>query len=184
MYMNEPAVQLIAMLGQPYQPKVIQALLQPYGVKRMPAPSSYINDDIIWCVKASIRMDIYRAPKLNELTGLQYTDSDEWIIGAVHFLAPGSDDRIKTPYPGILPEGITMNSAPEEPIAAYGPPQLDEECEWPGFMGRIIAWRKPGINIALEYADQGEDSVLRSYTACLIGCIGAWRNDNPEVFVP
>ncbi len=184
MYMNEPAVQLIAMLGQPYHPKNVQALLQPYGVKRMPAPSSYFNDDIIWCVKASIRMDIYRAPKLNELTGLQNTHPDEWIIGAVHFLAPGSDDRIKAPYPGTLPDGITMSSPPEEPIAAYGPPELDEECEWPGFSGRIMAWRKPRINLALEYADAGGDRVLRSYTACLIGCIGAWKSDHPAVFAP
>jgi hypothetical protein len=181
---HEPAVQLIAMLGQPYHPKHVQALLQPYGVKRMPVPSSSFNDDIIWCVKASIRIDVYRAPKLNLLTGLQYTDPDEWIIGAIHFLAPGSDDRIKAPYPGALPEGIAMDSTPEEAIAAYGPPQMDEECEWPGFSGRIIAWRKPGINIAMEYEDQGEARVLRSCTACLIGCIGAWKSDNPEVFAP
>lgn len=182
MNMSEPAVQLIAMLGQTYEPKRVQALLKPYGVRRMPAPNSYFNDDIIWCVKASIRIDIYRAPKLNELTGLQVADSDEWIIGAIHFLAPGSDDRIKAPYPGTLPEGITMSSAPEEAITAYGPPLMDEECEWPGFSGRIVAWRGPDTNVALEYEDSREDRVLRSYTACLIGCIGAWRSDNPEVF--
>ncbi|MFD2878846.1 hypothetical protein ACFTAO_27405 [Paenibacillus rhizoplanae] len=53
----------------------------------------------------------------------------------------------------------------------------------PDFSGRIIAWRGEGINIALEYEYSGEGRVLRTYTACLIGCIGAWRSDNPEVFL-
>lgn len=181
---HEPAVQLIAMLGQPYDPKRVQALLQPYGVKRMSAPKSTFNDDIIWCVKASLRIDVYRAPKLNLLTGLQYADTGEWIIGAVHFLASGSDNRIKVPYPGSLLKKIAMDSAPEEAIDAYGPPQMDEECEWPGFSGRIIAWRKSGINLVMEYEDKAEGRALRSCTACLVGCIGAWTSDNPEVFAP
>ncbi|MFD2878847.1 hypothetical protein ACFTAO_27410 [Paenibacillus rhizoplanae] len=50
--MKEPAVQLIAMLGQPYHPKRVQALLKPYGVKRMPAPKSYFNDTMISCAKS------------------------------------------------------------------------------------------------------------------------------------
>ncbi|MFB6366323.1 hypothetical protein ACFCP7_20080 [Paenibacillus elgii] len=182
--MKEPSEQLVEMLGHPYNPKNVQALLQSFGVKRMPPPNSYFNDDIIWSVKTSIRIDIYRAPKINDLTGLQYTSQDEWIIGAIHFLAPGSDDRIKAPFPGKLPKGITMSSTPDESIKAYGQPELDEECWWPGFSGRILAWRKPGINIAIQYADSEIDRVMRSYTACLIGCIGAWRNDNPEVFAP
>jgi len=182
--MKEPSEQLIEMLGHPYSPRNVQALLQSFGVKRMPPPNSYFNDDIIWSVKTSIRIDIYRAPKINDLTGLNYTNQDEWIIGAIHFLAPGSDDRIKAPFPGKLPEGITMSSTPDESVTAYGQPELNEECEWPGFSGRILAWRKPGINIAIEYADSENDRVMRSYTACLIGCIGAWRNDNPEVFAP
>ncbi|MCP3776420.1 hypothetical protein NLX71_24550 [Paenibacillus sp. MZ04-78.2] len=171
--MKEPSEQLIEMLGHPYSPKNVQALLQSFGVKRMPPPNSYFNDDIIWSVKTSIRVDIYRAPKINDLTGLQYTNQDEWIMGAIHFLAPGSDDRIKAPFPGKLPKGITMSSTPDESIKAYGQPELDEECWWPGFSGRILAWRKPGINIAIEYADSEIDRVMRSYTACLIGCIGA-----------
>lgn len=59
---KEPSEQLIEMLGQPYNPKSVQALLQPFGVKRMPSPNSYFNDDIIWSVKSSIRFDIYRVP--------------------------------------------------------------------------------------------------------------------------
>jgi hypothetical protein len=182
--MKEPSELLIEMLGHPYNPKNVQALLQSFGVKRMPPPNSYFNDDIIWSVKSSIRIDIYRAPKINDLTGLHYTDQDGWIIGAIHFLAPGSDDRIKAPFPGNLPEGITMSSTPDDSIKAYGQPELDEECCWPGFSGRILAWRKPGINIAINYEDSEIGSVMRSCTACLIGCIGAWRNDNPEVFAP
>ncbi|WP_339249146.1 hypothetical protein [Paenibacillus sp. FSL P2-0136] len=181
---EEPPVQLIGMLGQPYDPKRVQAVLKPYGVKRMPAAKSYFNDTMISCAKASLRMDLYRIPKINELTGLQYTKPDDWIIGAIHFLPPGSGKQNEVPYPVILPEDITMNSSPEEAIAAYGPPQLDEECEWPGFSGRIIAWRGEGINIALEYEYSREGRVLRTYIACLIGCIGAWRSDNPEVFAP
>ncbi|MEY9094288.1 hypothetical protein [Paenibacillus sp. RC84] len=182
--MKEPSEQLIEMLGHPYSPKNVQALLQSFGIKRMPPANSYFNDDIIWSVKTSIRIDLYRAPKINDLTGLNYTKEDGWIIGAIHFLAPGSDDRIKTPFPGDLPKGITMRSTPDESIKAYGQPELDEECEWPGFSGRILAWRKPGINIAIQYADSESGSRMISCTACLIGCIGAWRNDNPEVFAP
>lgn len=182
--MKEPSELLIEMLGHPYNPRNVQALLQSFGVKRMPTPNSYFKDDIIWSVKTSIRIDIYRAPKINDLTGLEYTNQDEWIIGAIHFLAPGSDDRIKAPFSGKLPKGVTMSSTPDQSIKAYGQPEMDEECKWPGFSGRILAWRKPGINIAIEYADSEIDSVIRSYTVCLIGCIGAWRNDNPEVFAP
>lgn len=182
--MNEPSEQLIEMLGRPYSPKSVQSLLQPFGIRRMPSPSSYFNDDIIWSVKSSIRIDIYRAPKLNALTGLKYTNQEDWIIGAIHFLAPGSDDRIKAPFHGHLPAGITMSATPDESIEAYGQPELNEECEWPGFSGRILAWRKPGLNIAIEYEGSGSNSRMISYQACLIGCIGAWRNDNPEVFAP
>lgn len=205
---KEPSEQLIEMLGQPYNPKSVQALLQPFGVKRMPTPNSYFNDDIIWSVKSSIRIDIYRVPKINDLTGLSYSNEDGWIIGAIHFLAPGADDRIKSPFSGTLPNGIKMSSTPEQAIMAYGSPALDDECEWSGFTGRILAWRKSGINIAIEFEDGDNDQVIdemievgndfaidrvadpeitrvmRSYTACLIGCIGAWRNDNPEVFAP
>ena len=159
--MKEPSEQLIEMLGHPYNPRNVQALLQSFGVKRMPTPNSYFNDDIIWSVKSSIRIDIYRAPKINDITGLTYTNQDEWIIGAIHFLAPGSDDRIKAPFPGYLPKGITMSSTPDESIKAYGQPELDEECDWPAFSGRILAWRKPGINIAIEYANSEIDSVMR-----------------------
>ncbi|WP_239618783.1 hypothetical protein [Cohnella mopanensis] len=182
--MKEPSEQLVEMLGHPYNPRNVQALLQSFGVKRMPPPNSYFNDDIIWSVKSSIRIDIYRAPKINDLTGLNYTNEDGWIIGAIHFLAPGADDRIKAPFPGKLPEGITMSSTPDDSIKAYGQPELDEECEWPGFSGRVLAWRKPGINIVVEYENREIDRVMIRHTVCLIGCIGAWRNDNPEVFAP
>lgn len=182
--MKEPSELLIDMLGHPYSPKNVQALLQSFNVKRMPSPNSYFNDDIIWSVKASIRIDLYRASKLNDLTGLNYSNQDEWIIGAIHFLAPGSDDRIKTPFPGKLPKGISMCSTPDESIQGYGQPEMNEQCAWPGFSGRILAWRKSNINIAIEYVDREMNSVMRSYTACLIGCIGAWRDDNPEVFSP
>lgn len=157
MHTKEPSEQLIEMLGQPYHPKSVQALLQPFGVKRMPAPNSYFNDDIIWSVKSSIRIDIYRVPKINDLTGLSYSNEDGWIIGAIHFLAPGADDRIKSPFAGILPNGIQMSSTPEQAIKAYGLPALDEECEWSGFSGRILAWRKSGINIAIEFEDRDND---------------------------
>jgi len=182
--MTEPSEQLVEMLGQPYSPKSVQAILKSFGVKRMPSPNSYFNDDIIWSVKSSIRIDIYRPPKINDLTALNYINQDEWIIGAIHFLAPGSDDRIKAPYPGDLPKGITMESTPSDSIEAYGQPELDDRCEWPGFSGRILAWRKPGINIAIEYEDMETGYLMRSYTVCLIGCIGAWRNETPEVFAP
>lgn len=182
--MQEAAEQLIQLLGQPYQAKQVQALLQSFGVKRMPSPNSYFNDDIIWSVKASLRIDLYRAPKINDLTGLQYTAEEGWIIGALHFLAPGADDQIKAPFAGILPKGITMSSTPDEAIQAYGPPALDEECWRPGYTGRILAWRQPSTNIVMDYEDNEGNLGLRSYTACLIGCIGAWRNDNPEVYAP
>ncbi|WP_405114320.1 hypothetical protein MHH28_09675 [Paenibacillus sp. FSL K6-1217] len=181
---KQPSEQLVEMLGQPYDPKTIQALLKPYGVRRLPAPKSYFNDDIIWTAKSSLRMDLYRGPKLEALTGLQHPDPQEWIIGSVQFLAPGADDRIKTPYPGLLPGSLTLSSSPVEAMAAYGQPAMDEECEWPGFSGRILAWRGQGINIVLEYEDSRSGRVLKSCTACLIGCIGAWTSDNPEVFAP
>ena len=150
----------------------------------MPKPDSYFNDDIIWAVKSSICIDVYRVPKINDLTGLSYTNEDGWIIGAIHFMAPGADDRIKSPFSGYLPNGITMESTPDEAIKAYGTPALDEDCEFPGFAGRILAWRKSGINIAIEYEGIDNNRVMRCYTACLVGCIGAWRSDNPEVFAP
>jgi len=179
--MNAPSDRLTALLGHPYDPKSIQSLLQPFGVKRMPSPSSCFNDDIIWSAKASLRLDIYRAPKINDLTGLNYAPEDGWIIGSVHFLAPGSDDRIKAPFSGLLPEGVAMDASPEDAISAYGSPAMDEFTEWPGFSGRILAWRKSGINIVMEYE---EGTRLRSCTFCLIGCIGAWRSDQPEIFAP
>ncbi len=179
--MPSPSDLLTQSLGQPYNPKSIQTLLHPFGVKRMPSPSSYFNDDIIWSAKASIRLDIYRAPKINDLTGLNYSPEDGWIIGSVHFLAPGSDDRIKAPFPGQLPEGVSMDASPEDAISTYGPPAMDEFTEWPGFSGRILAWRKPTLNIVMEYE---EGSRLRSCTVCLVGCIGAWRNDHPDIFAP
>lgn len=182
--MKEASVQLMELLGRPYDPKQVQTLLQVFGVKRVSPPISYFNDDIIWSVKSSLRIDIYRAPKINDLTGLSYTDEDGWIIGALHFMAPGADDRIKAPYSGGLPHGMTMNSTPEETIEAYGPADLDEECWRPGYSGRILAWRKPGINIVIEYEDKEADRRMRSYIACLIGCIGAWRNDHPAVYAP
>jgi len=182
--MKEASEQLVDLLGQPYHPQQVQAVLQPLGIKRMPKPNSYFNDDIIWSAKASIRLDIYLPAKLRELTGSEYEDPEGWRIGSVHFLAPGADDRIKAPYAAPLPGGLTMASAPELAIEAYGTPQLDEDCEWPGFDGRILAWRKPGLNLAIEYEAGESGYAMRSYTACLIGCIGAWRSDHPAIFAP
>ncbi len=177
----QPSELLVQTLGHTYDAKAIQSMLAPLGVKRMPQPSSYFNDDIIWSAKASLRLDLYRAPKINDLTGLAYSPEDGWIVGAVHFLAPGSDDRIKAPYAGTLPGGLAMDTTPDDAIAAYGLPAMDEMTEWPGFSGRILAWRTPEINIAMEFED---GTRLRSCTFCLIGCIGAWRNDQPEIFAP
>ncbi|RPK31215.1 hypothetical protein [Paenibacillus xylanexedens] len=133
--MKKPSEHLIAMLGQPYDSRRVQQVLQSFGVKRMPKASGYFIDDIIWSVKSSIRLDVYRSPKIHELTGRDDLNMDEWMIGAVHFLAPGSDDRINTPFPGQLPAGMTMNSTPDEFIREYGQPALYEEGEWLGGSG-------------------------------------------------
>ncbi|OWA33980.1 hypothetical protein B9G55_16720 [Saccharibacillus sp. O16] len=178
---TEPSDLLVQTLGQTYDPKAIQQMLLPLGIKRMPQPISYFNDDIIWSAKASLRLDVYRAPKINELTAHSYSPDDGWIVGCVHFLAPGSDDRIKAPYAGTLPGGLPMDTAPGDAIAAYGLPAMDEMTEWPGFSGRILAWRTPTLNIAMEFE---EGTMLRSCTFCLIGCIGSWRDDQPEIFAP
>ncbi|WP_339783604.1 hypothetical protein NSQ38_19405 [Paenibacillus sp. FSL R7-0313] len=182
--MKEPSEHLIAMLGQPYDSKCVQQVLQSFGVKLMPKAGGYFNDDIIWSVKSSIRLDVYRSPKIHELTGRDDLNTDEWIIGAVHFLAPGSDDRIHTPFPGQLPAGMTMNSTPDEFIREYGQPALYEVGEWLGGSGPFLAWCESGINVAIEYETNENGSAMTCYTACLVGCIGAWRKDYPEVFVP
>ncbi|RAI89722.1 hypothetical protein DET54_1135 [Paenibacillus pabuli] len=182
--MKEPSEHLIAMLGQPYDSRRVQQVLQSFGVKRMPKASGYFSDDIIWSVKSSIRLDVYRSPKLHELTGRDDLNTDEWMIGAVQFLAPGSDDRIHTPFPGQLPAGMTMNSTPDELIREYGQPALYEEGDWLGGSGPFLAWRESGINVAIEYETNEDGSAMTCYTACLVGCIGAWRKDYPEVFVP
>ncbi|WP_434751164.1 hypothetical protein [Paenibacillus amylolyticus] len=176
--------QFIELLGQPYDSKQVQALLEPFGVKRVARPDSPFQDDIIWSVKASIRIDVYRSPKINELTGRDDLSSEEWIIGAIHFLAPGSDDRIKKPFPGQLPKGMTMNVAPDEWINAYGQPDIYEQGDWIGGSGPYLAWRKSGMNISVEYETDENDTRILCVTFCLIGCIGSWRKEYPEVFTP
>lgn len=79
---------------------------------------------------------------------------------------------------------LTMQSTPQACIDAYGEPDLDEEHERPGFSGRVLAWRLPTTNRAITFAGLGDDGTMLSYTACLIGCIGAWRSTQPEIFAP
>lgn len=178
---SEPSELLVATLGHAYDAQATQKILQPLGVRRMPQPNSYFNDDILWSAKASLRLDLYRAPKINDLTERAYSPEDGWIVGAVHFLSPGADDRIKTPYAGLLPGGFSMDASPNDAIMAFGTPAMDEMTEWPGFSGRILAWRTPELNIAMEFE---EGARLRSCTFCLIGCIGSWRREQPEIFAP
>lgn len=182
--MKEASEELIGMLGRPYDAKTIAGLLMPLGVKRMPHPSSPMDDDIIWSAKASLRMDVYRPRALSRLTARDWEGGDVWLMGSVHFLAPGADSRIRTVFAGGLPSGLSMQSAPEALVAAFGPPQMDDGVERPGHGGRLLAWRKPQVNIVAEYEGAGEACSITSFVVCLIGCIGAWRNDDPEVFAP
>lgn len=39
-------------------------------------------------------------------------------------------------------------------------------------------------NVSIEYETDEDGSAMTCYTACLVGCIGAWRKDYPEVFAP
>jgi len=181
---EEQSEQLIAMLGQPFDNKKIRQALGSLGVKRVPSPDGTMSEDIVWIPKASVRIDVYRAQKLSALTGTDYPDHDGCLIGAVQFLAPGSDDRIKMPFPRSLPMGLAMSSRPQDCIDTHGQPYLDEEHERPGFSGRILAWRKQGMSIAITFAGKGRKSTMINQTVCLIGCIGAWRYTNPEVFAP
>ncbi|MBB6020080.1 hypothetical protein HNR77_001141 [Paenibacillus sp. JGP012] len=181
---TQASEQLIELLGQPYDAKQIQAILEIFGVKRITKPDSPFQDDIIWSVKASVRIDVYRSPKINKLTGRDDLSGDQWIVGAILFLAPGSDDRIKKPFPGQLPKGITMDAKPDEWIKAYGQPDIYEQGDWLGGSGPYLAWRKSGINISVEYETDEDTSVLTCVKFCLIGCMGAWRSDYPEVFAP
>ncbi|WP_432725865.1 hypothetical protein [Variovorax sp. W6] len=183
--MKEISEHLVATVGQPFDNKKIRDLLGPSGVKRVTSPGPFAgNEEIIWIPKASVRIDVYRAQKLNALTGASYPDQDGWLIGSVELLAPGSDDRIKVPFAGALPMGLSMGSTPQECIDAHGQPDLDEEHDRPGFSGRVLAWRKQDTNIAITFAGKGRESAMISHTVCLIGCIGAWRYTHPEVFAP
>ena len=181
---NQSSEQFIELLGQPYDVKQVQAFLEPFGVKRIAKPDGPFQDDIIWSVKASVRIDVYRSPKINTLTGRDDLPADDWIIGAIHFLAPGSDDRIKKPFAGQLPKGITMNATPDEWIEAYGQPDIYEQGDWLGGSGPYLAWRKSDINISVEYETEEDSSVITCVKYCLIGCMGAWTSDYPKVFAP
>lgn len=181
---NQSSEQLIELLGQLYDAKQVQALMEPFGVKRMTKPEGPFHDDIIWSVKASVRIDVYRSPKINTLTGRDDFPTDEWIVGAIHFLAPGSDDRIKKTFPGQLPKGLTMNATPDDWIDAYGQPDIYEQGDWLGGSGPYLAWRKSSMNISVEYETDENSSVMTCVKFCLIGCMGAWKNDYPEVFAP
>lgn len=181
---KEVSEQLVAMIGQPFDNKKVREVLAVLGVKRVANPDTPLDTSIIWIPKASVRIDVYRSSELNELTGLSYPAQDEWIIGSVQFLAPGSDDRIKAPFPGPLPMSLAMSSMPQDCIDAHGLPDLDEEHERPGFSGRVLAWRKQGVNIAITFSGRAPECTMIDQTVCLIGCIGAWRYTNPEVFAP
>ncbi|PZT57140.1 hypothetical protein [Paenibacillus silvae] len=63
MFSNDNRTQASEQLGQPYDAKQIQAILEPFGVKRIAIPDSLFQDDIIWSVKASVRIDVYRSPE-------------------------------------------------------------------------------------------------------------------------
>lgn len=178
--MKSPCEELIDMLGQPYDAAQVARLLGPLGVKRMPRPSSHFDDDIIWSAKSSLRIDVYRPRALSRLTGRDWEDGDVWLIGSVHFLAPEADSRIRTVFAGSLPSGLSMQSAPKALVAAFGAPQMDDETG----RSRLLAWRKPQVNIVAEYEDAGEAGSITNFVVCLIGCIGAWRHDDPEVFAP
>lgn len=183
--MKEISEQLVAMTGQPFDSRKVRDVLGALGVKRVSGPGAFSSsEEVIWIPKASVRIDIYQAQKLSGLTGSSYPDEEGWFIGSVQFLAPGSDDRIKTPFPGPLPMGLAIGSTPQDCIDAHGRPDLDEEHDRPGFSGRVLAWRKQHQNIAVTFAGQGRESTMISYTVCLIGCVGAWRYTHPEVFAP
>ena len=172
-------------VGQPFDNKKVRDALGSFGIKRVSGPGAFSSsEEIIWIPKASVRIDIYQAQKLNGLTGSSYPDGEGWIIGSVQFLAPGSDDRIKAPFPGPLPMGLAIGSTPQDGIDAHGPPDLDEQHDRPGFSGRLLAWRNQQLNIAIMFAGKERESTMISHTACLIGCVGAWRYTHPEVFAP
>lgn len=181
--MQEVSEQLIELLGKDYDRKSLAQLLQPFGVKRLPEADSCFGDDIIWSAKASLRIDVYRNPKLQELTSLRL-DTDNWVVGSVMFMAPGSDDRIKSSYAGRLPHALSMTSTPDEFLVAFGPAGLDEEVEWLTYSGRILAWRQDGINFVAKFAHRNSDVRLEYFMACLVGCVGAWRSENPKLFAP
>jgi len=182
---KEISKQLVAMIGQPFDGKKVRDVLGSLGVKRVSGPGAFsLSEEIIWIPKASVRIDIYQAQKLNGLTGSGYPDEEGWIIGSVELLAPGSDDRIKAPFTGPLHMGLAISSTPQDCIDALGQPDLDEEHDRPGFSGRVLAWRKQHLNIAITFAGKGRESTMINHTVCLIGCIGAWRYTHPEVFAP
>jgi hypothetical protein len=182
--MEEASEELIGMLGRPYDARTIAGLLMPFGVKRMPSPSSPMDDDIIWSVKASLRMDVYRPRALARLTGRTWAEDGAWIIGSIHFLAPDADSRIRAMFPGRLPSGVGMESTPQDLLAAFGPARLDEETGRPGHRGQLLAWRGLHTNMVAEYAQRQDSLSMSSFVVCLIGCIGAWRRDDPQVFAP
>ena len=182
---TQASEQLIALLGHAFDGKAIRDVLAGWEVKRVAEPNSPLSESIVWIPKASVRIDVYRPQQLSKLTAAACAaQPDDWLIGSVELLAPGSDNRIKAPFPGLLPQGLSMQSTPQACIDAYGEPDLDEEHERPGFSGRVLAWRLPTTNRAITFAGLGDDGTMLSYTACLIGCIGAWRSTQPEIFAP
>lgn len=181
---KELSEQLVAMIGQPFDNKKVRELLGTVGVKRVANPDTPLNESIVWIPKASVRIDVYRSNELSALTGSSHPDRGDWIVGAVEFLAPGADDRIKTPFSGPLPMGLAMSSTPQDCIGAHGQPDLDEEHVRPGFSGHVLAWRKQGVNIAITFSGKDGGYTMINQTVCLIGCIGAWRYTHPEVFAP
>lgn len=155
---KEMSEQLAAMIGQPFDNKKVREVLATRGVKRVANPDASWDESIVWIPKASVRIDAYRPSKLNKLTGLSYPAQDEWIIGAVEFLALRSDDRIKSPFPSPLPMSLAMSSMPQGCIDAHGLPDLDEEHERPGSPGGF--W--PGENRARTSRSRSPARIARA----------------------
>lgn len=175
------------MIGQPFDNKKVRDVVAGLGVKRVGAADNgpgALSSSIIWIAKAAVRIDVYRPKELSQLTATPFADSDVWLVGSVQFLAAGADDRIKTPFAGPLPAGLTMDSTPQDCIAAYGPADLDDEHERPGFSGRVLGWRKGGLNTAITFDYKGGGCAMLNHTVCLVGCMGAWRYTYAEVFAP
>ena len=142
----------------------------------------FCSESISWYPKYSVRVNLYRGKTFSEFSCREVDSPTAWYIGGIEFLARGADDRIKATFSSILPCGLKMHDKPSAFVQCLGLPNLDTVLVWPGYRGRMLAWRREDSCIAVTFETDSLDSAVLTYSSCVLGCVGAWTETWPAVF--